>query len=88
MRRYGLLAVTVAALALALAGCGGGASTEGGPKTDITIQTRSAGNCDPGYVEATLPWGVKCLVHGELCKSGHDADYAKYDFKCVDGRLD
>jgi hypothetical protein len=44
-------------------------------------------SCAPGYVDANLSWGEKCLKAGEFCKIGNPA-YHAYGFDCLpDGRL-
>jgi hypothetical protein len=81
------LALLVVAAALALVagqGCTGGGDEPEAP----TPPAVAAGACEAGYVEADLPWGQKCLVHGELCKQAEDAAYHEYDFHChEDARL-
>ncbi len=86
--RLALILPLAAALAFAAAGCGGNG------KTAPTVATTSTGtiagfSCDPGYRAAALPWGNKCLVHGQYCRGGQDEAYAAYGFRCtVDRRLD
>jgi hypothetical protein len=79
VKRYAALLVAIVVAWLA-AGCGG----DGG------IAKRSGGSqrCDAGYVDAELPWGFKCLVHGESCKQDQDEAYHRYGFHChADRRL-
>jgi hypothetical protein len=87
MKKCGLLIFVVALLALA-AGCGGGGDS-GVSKNNAQAQFLGPGKtCGAGYVRAKVPWGVKCLVHGELCKRGRaSAGYPRWGFKCVKGRL-
>jgi hypothetical protein len=85
-----LLAAAVAALALAaLQGCSsGGDEPEAAPIAPVEELPAESGSCDAGYVYADLPWGEKCLVHGELCKQAEDAAYHEYGFHChEDARL-
>ncbi len=37
--------------------------------------------CPPGFVDAQLSWGEKCLHAGEFCKVGNP-EYHKYGFDC------
>lgn len=86
MKQYGALLVAAAALALAV---GQGCTTGGDePEAAAPPAPAAAGACEPGYVDADLPWGQKCLVHGELCKVDQDAAYHEYGFHChEDARL-
>jgi hypothetical protein len=84
MRQVAALVFAAAALAAVAAGCGGGNGTSSG------LTTNAGGNkeCGAGYVQAKLPWGVKCLVYGEDCKRGRDKAYRHYGFECdAEGRL-
>ena len=76
---------------LALAGCGGDGSGSGSGASDNNARAGFTGpgkKCSAGYVRAKMPWGVKCLVNGELCKRARKSAYVRYGFKCVSGRLD
>ena len=85
MKKWGPLLVATASLALA-AGCGGGGNNNG----QVVVTSNGSGKqCDAGYVTAELPWGTKCLVHGERCKAGQDEAYKRYGFTCTaERRLD
>jgi hypothetical protein len=65
-------AVALAGLAAAGAVAAGAGATRRGP-------ARTA--CDPGYVQAQLSWGVRCLRVGEFCKVGN-IEYHAYGFDC------
>jgi hypothetical protein len=43
--------------------------------------------CSAGYVDAVIGGAHKCLRAGEFCSPGHETDYARYGFACVDGHL-
>lgn len=43
--------------------------------------------CSSGYVDAVIGGEHKCLHAGEFCSAGHEADYERYGFTCVNGRL-
>jgi hypothetical protein len=83
-KQHVALLVVAAALALVVGqGCSGG-----GDEPEAPTPAAAAGACEAGYVEADLPWGQKCLVHGELCKQAEDAAYHDYGFHChEDARL-
>jgi hypothetical protein len=76
-RLTALLIVAVAVIAASpLAGTG----ASGAP-------ARAAKSCPPGYVDASLSWGEKCLHTGELCKVGNP-EYHHYGFDCpASGKL-
>ena len=81
MKKWAPLLAAAASLALA-AGCGGG-----GGNGQVVVTSKSSGKqCDAGYVTAKLPWGTRCLVHGELCKSGKNKAYKRYGFTCTSER--
>jgi hypothetical protein len=43
--------------------------------------------CSSGYVDAIIGGEHKCLHAGEFCSTSHEADYERYGFTCVGGRL-
>jgi hypothetical protein len=43
--------------------------------------------CSSGYTDAVIGGEHKCLHAGEFCSAGHEAEYEKYGFSCVNGRL-
>jgi hypothetical protein len=43
--------------------------------------------CSSGYVDAIIGGEHKCLHAGEYCSAAHEADYERYGFTCVNGRL-
>jgi len=74
----------LAALVTAVALVGGGAAYPAPARHGGSTQVHPAAvarTCGKGYVQANLPWGVKCLRAGEFCKVGNPA-YRKYGFVC------
>lgn len=43
--------------------------------------------CSSSYVQGMIGGATKCLHAGEFCSPAHEADYQRYGFSCVDGRL-
>jgi hypothetical protein len=43
--------------------------------------------CGAGYVDGVIGGVHKCLRAGEFCSAGHEPDYERYGFTCVDGHL-
>lgn len=57
--------------------------------TSAEAHTDKAGHlvCASGYVSAVIGGELKCLHAGEFCSASGEADYEKYGFTCVAGRL-
>jgi hypothetical protein len=85
MKKWGPLLVAVVSLALS-AGCGGSAGNDQVRGDSVVTSNSSGKQCAAGYVTAKLPWGTKCLVHGERCKSGKSKAYKRYGFTCTSQR--
>lgn len=49
--------------------------------------TPAVSACSSGYVDGVIAGEHKCLRAGEFCSPGAEADYERYGFMCVDGRL-
>src|SRR3954452_555487 len=48
---------------------------------------RSVAACSSGFVHGIVGGAPRCLHAGEFCSPGHEADYERYGFSCVDGHL-
>src|SRR4051812_49762496 len=53
----------------------------------VAHQGRSMAECSSSYVQGLVGGESKCLRAGEFCSPGREADYERYGFSCVDGRL-
>jgi hypothetical protein len=53
----------------------------------VAHQGRSMAECSSSYVQGLVGGESKCLRAGEFCSPGSEADYERYGFSCVDGRL-
>jgi len=74
-----LLLLAAVVLACAAAGPTGAAADR--------AQTARAASCGSGYVAGIVGGEPTCLRTGEFCSAAHAADYPRYGFGCVDGRL-
>jgi hypothetical protein len=72
LARRVIVVVAVLAAAIASSAAAGGTSKH---------HSLDASACSPGYVDAHLSWGEKCLHAGEFCKVGN-VEYHAYDFDC------
>lgn len=63
--------------------------------TAVLVHTAGAGpqarplqtECSSSYVSALIGGEPKCLRSGEFCSPSHAAEYPRYGFRCVGGRL-
>src|SRR5437870_1984657 len=84
-RGVSAVAILIAATMLLAAGAGGASRSPFG--TASAAPTQLVKYCPPGYVDANLSWGEKCLHAGEFCKVGNP-EYHAYGFDCpADGHL-
>jgi hypothetical protein len=85
--RLSRLAVVVAAIAMFLAGAASSGLTTPSASLVSSRPSEASKTCPPGYVDATLSWGEKCLHAGQFCKVGN-LEYHAYGFDCpADGHL-
>jgi hypothetical protein len=80
-----LIAVVASVVGFQLAGSREAQATAAvfGPAR-VSVASKS---CPPGFVDANLSWGEKCLHEGESCKVGN-IEYHAYGFDCpADGHL-
>src|SRR5689334_13714537 len=76
--------VVLIACVLAIAGAASGAHSGSAASATPAPALKT---CPPGYVDAMLSWGEKCLHAGEFCKVGNP-EYHAYGFDCPpDGHL-
>src|SRR5919204_4253964 len=61
------------------------AAPTGAPQTHPASAQRAL--CSSGYVDAVIGGEHKCLHGGEFCAARYEADYERYGFACVGGRL-
>ena len=74
-----LLCLCAAGFAVALA--------LGGAHADGVASPQRASACSSGYVDAIIGGEHKCLHAGEFCAVQYEADYERYGFSCLNGRL-
>jgi hypothetical protein len=79
--RLARLAVVVAALAMCLAGAASSGLSNSSASVASARPAQASKTCPPGYVDATLSWGEKCLRVGEFCRVGN-VEYHAYGFDC------
>jgi hypothetical protein len=80
--RRGLLMLVGCVLAIA-----GAATRAHSGSAAPSRPTAAAKTCPPGYVDALLSWGEKCLHGGQFCKV-RNPEYHAYGFDCpTDGHL-
>jgi hypothetical protein len=77
MRRRLLLLICLA-LAVAVPASTANSAVIAGP-----APAREAKTCPPGYVRASLTWGVKCLKAGQYCRIKGDQEYHRYGFHAI-----
>ena len=87
VKKLAALLLASASLGLAAAGCGGGGNDTASGTADMAAQGKK--KCEAGYIDARLPWGRRCLVHGQYCRKSRDKAYHKFGFHChTSARLD
>src|SRR5436190_1710291 len=74
--RRGLVVLVASVLAIA-----GAATSPHSGSAAPSKPSAAAKTCPPGYVDAMLSWGEKCLHEGEFCKVGNP-EYHAYGFDC------